>query len=202
MGNVFDDRRVHFSAPAPSSLSHDLIPSARSGLVKSSRKFLDLFPFLQKGLEARGADKELPLGGLRTSWNTAVLQFPRGSLGGGGNVSQRPSPLTQLAALNRSRVWEATEDLRRAGHLLELQEGSGELPEFLVHRERQGMIALRRCKRSFVTGPQASSKSDSPGLCNRHPQPGWVGKLKSVKWQSEDELILLNYTIYLTCCCP
>lgn len=76
MGNVFDDRRVHFSAPAPSSLSHDLIPSARSGLVKSSRKFLDLFPFLQKGLEARGADKELPLGGVKNKLKYSCASVP------------------------------------------------------------------------------------------------------------------------------
>lgn len=62
MGNVFDDRRIHFSAPAPSSLSHDLIQSASSMLVKSSRKFFDLLPLLQQSLEAREADKELPHG--------------------------------------------------------------------------------------------------------------------------------------------
>lgn len=62
MGNIFDDRRIHFPAPAPSPLSHDLIQSASSMLVKSSRKLLDLSPLLQQGLKARGADKELPQG--------------------------------------------------------------------------------------------------------------------------------------------
>lgn len=65
---------------------------------------------------------------------------------------RRRKCLTETLPIDTAGSIEQKQSLRRAGHLLELQEGGGDLTEFLVHRERQGIITLRRCKRSFDTG--------------------------------------------------
>lgn len=75
----------------PSPISHDLIQSASSMLVKSSRKLLDLSPLLQQGLKARGADKELPQGvENKLKYNCGVISH--GSLGGRKCLTETPPP--------------------------------------------------------------------------------------------------------------
>ena len=87
-----------------------------------------------------------------------MLQFLQGSLGEESVeetfVSQRPPPQLWSVAAKREASVESVrvQKIReRSGRFLELQEGAGELPEFPMHTERQGMIAFRRLTDPFVT---------------------------------------------------
>lgn len=54
--------RIHFPAPTPLPLSHDLIQSASSMLVKSSRKLLDLSPSFNKVSRPEEQTRSFPRG--------------------------------------------------------------------------------------------------------------------------------------------
>lgn len=119
-------------------------------------KLLDL-PLPRQGPNPREADIKLPKRFEKTL-KPSCASVPAGIVGGrecGGDIClTETSPQLWSVAAKREASVESVrvQKIReRSGRFLELQEGAGELPEFPMHTERQGMIAFRRLTDPFVT---------------------------------------------------